>query len=89
MITENGLHYRIRHERMVDVDGAVLDKGGRTIAQIVADVNHKPEDGDETVLAVGVALCRPDELFSKRLGRTIAMGRARVELLGRPGKPTV
>lgn len=31
---------------------------------------------DDSVVSIGVAYCRPGDQFSKRLGRTIALGRA-------------
>lgn len=46
---------------------APLPKGGTTEIRILR--------GDEE-LAVGVAMCRYDENFNHRLGRTIAFGRA-------------
>lgn len=33
-------------------------------------------DPDGNIAAKGVAMCRPEDQFSKRLGRTIALGRA-------------
>lgn len=55
---------QIREQNLVP-----LSKGGMTAVQIV-------DTETEEVLAEGEALCRETEDFNKRLGRTIAYGRA-------------
>ena len=90
MFTKDGICYRVRHERpstlsfpgrLVHQQGwgpgrgpFVFPKGGRTVVEILT----KDTDVDDVplVLAVGVAVCRPDETYNRRLGRTIALGRA-------------
>lgn len=88
---QDGFKYRITHERALDGLGEVSEFGGVTRAEIMADVDHDPANGDEAVLAVGEAVCSTRDRFDRRRGRQIAMGRARVALLGRPrkGTPTV
>lgn len=75
MVTEDGIRYRIRHERRTDRTGQVLQKGGRTVCEILAETEID-EDGGPRVLVAASARCRKDEPFDKRLGRTIALGRA-------------
>lgn len=60
---------KIIHAKKMDGPMEVFDpKGGETIA-IVYDT-----EGKEVIAAC--AICSPNETFNKRLGRTIALGRA-------------
>lgn len=45
-----------------------IREGHSTLARVL--------DGDGKTAAEGIAMCRPGDQFSKRLGRTIALGRA-------------
>lgn len=88
MIREQGFKYRITHERALDGLGEVSDFGGRTVVEIMADVDQDPANGEEAVLAVGEAVCSRHDRFDRKRGRIIAMGRAKVALFGRPGRGT-
>ena len=57
--------YSIRREGLVP-----LTKGGKTVVQILDRYDQ------EYVVAEGFAWCRPDENYNRRLGLTIALGRA-------------
>ena len=69
----DGCKVRYKHERVVNWAGGrrtddISPKGGRTIARIL--------DAEGTELALGEAVCRPDEQFNKKIGRMVALGRA-------------
>jgi hypothetical protein len=59
-----------------DVDVVIDPRGGMTIARL------RWPNGK--VAAVGVALCRFDENYSKKVGRPIALGRALCAYYGEP-----
>lgn len=100
MIEQDGLWYRITHERPVDPDtGKRLVKGGKTVAQIIDATQFDPEHPDAApVLATGESVCSEKDNFNRFLGRLIAMNRARfaydggrdaVRLAKSGGTPTV
>jgi hypothetical protein len=62
-----GLHVRYQHVR-VFVNEKITPRGGYTIAYI--------EDADHNMIVKGVAKCRYDEQFNKRIGRDVSRGRA-------------
>ena len=80
----DGYLVRIYHIRVAELSGGatymntkgVLDrmglkpspKGGFTVADVLNAAGE--------IVAVGKAFCRPDEAYNKKLGRTIAAGRA-------------
>lgn len=76
MITEDGTRYRVRHERRyafgitrsAAMNPPPLAKGGRTVVQII--------DESGAVVVEAEARCRSNENYNRRLGRTIALGRA-------------
>lgn len=77
----DGYRVRYKHIRLyarggifVGIDDmySLEPKGGETIATVV-DLH-----GD--TIGVGYSRCRPDENYNKRLGRTIALGRALQDL---------
>lgn len=77
MKLEDGTVIRVRHERISgpsEKPGKVVlfAKGGRTVVEILG------EDG--TPVVSGVAVCSPLDNYNRRLGRTIALGRAQKEL---------
>lgn len=75
MKTEDGIRYSLRHHRRVDrKHGHAVEKGGWTIAEILADEDG--EDGQPVVLATGIARCNSKERFDRKLGHEIALGRA-------------
>jgi len=82
MITPDGIRYRVTHKRRWKIDphaGQVwppLAKGGLTLVEILGE--------NDVVVAAGIATCRPDENYNRRLGRTIALGRALKHLGGPP-----
>jgi len=49
-------------------------KGGKTVVTLAV------EDGDETLVVTGIALCNIKDNFSKSTGLSIALGRALKEL---------
>jgi hypothetical protein len=59
------MHIFYRHEREKDEKGNVSNYGGKTIAYTVID--------DETIS--GVADCSDKDIYSKKLGRIMALGR--------------
>ena len=58
----------------MDSYSSLSPRGGRTVAQIIRPAEH-PDEGPE-ILAEGQAVCNLSDNFCKRLGRTIALGRA-------------
>lgn len=73
-IKYNGKEYplRYRHDRDIGDDGYPKPKGGKTMAYIVTRWN---DDGSIGELIGGDAECSKNDVFSKKLGRTIARGR--------------
>lgn len=69
-----GYSVRYRHHRVaVDNDLRLLGpKGGETEARVYGP--------DDSLVAIGVAVCHPSDNFSRRLGRSIALGRALKQL---------
>lgn len=75
-IPNRPIFFHFRLQARADVLGGQLveTKGGLTICVVPNDPEgNKPED--EGVL--GIAICSPVDSFSKKLGRHIALGRAR------------
>ncbi len=62
-----GFKVRVMHQRKVDQWGLVKPRGGQTTVELVTP--------DGTVL-VGKAKCSKKDGFNKRLGVSIALGRA-------------
>lgn len=59
----------VPHTKLDEEEKVIVDpKGGKTIARII--------DSEGNLISEGYAICRPDEQFNRRLGRTIALGRA-------------
>lgn len=77
----DGYTVKYVHSRNVEPDPeagglpVLLPTGGQTVAKVLNP------DGEQ--VAEGEATCRPDENFSKPLGRTIALGRALALMEGR------
>ncbi len=67
-LRSRGFKVEVRHIRHLESDGEVSLFGGETDVVI-----YNQED---RVLATGRAACRPDERFDRKLGLTIAIGRA-------------
>lgn len=67
----NELGYRVRvHHRRNRISEDQIDLyGGSTLVLI-----HRRDD--DSLLAAGAAICRPNERFDRHLGLTIAIGRA-------------
>lgn len=71
---KSGVRYRVIHERAYgpkqNEQGDYLrsEKGGRTVVEILGEYDQ--------VLATGESVARPDENYNRKLGRTIAFGRA-------------
>jgi hypothetical protein len=70
-LREDGFQVRVQHTRQELLDGD-SPYGGKTEVAIYAKDDAECLDP----VATGEALCRPDERFDRRLGFTIAMGRA-------------
>lgn len=73
MKLNDGRLARVRHERVTYIDGTVMPHGGVTVVEIYLTAEDMKI---EKWISQGVAFCRPDENYNKRLGRTIALGRA-------------
>jgi len=80
----DGVEVRVSHLRLTDAGyntkkqakehGYTISTcGGMTVARLL-------DPATEEIRAVGIAICRADENYNKRLGRTIAIGRAIKEL---------
>lgn len=71
----NGYHVEYTHVRppLYDHDNCYAPRGGKTFAYLY-------RDSDDALVAVGEARCSPLDNYNKRLGRTIALGRALAEL---------
>ena len=63
---------RYRHNREIGDDGYPKPHGGSTVAYIVLEWN---ENGSIAKMLSGTAECSKNDVFSKKLGRTIAKGR--------------
>jgi hypothetical protein len=63
---------KYRHERDIDEDGNPEQRGGKTVAYIVLAWK---EDGSILDMMLAEAECSKHDIFSKKLGRTIARGR--------------
>lgn len=86
METAEGIRYRVRHERIrrrehglatADWSYPAEPKGGTTVVEIVSPkLDDDGEVVEVVVIAVGKANCSPRDNYNRRLGRTIALGRA-------------
>jgi hypothetical protein len=78
-----GYDVAIRHHRFYDDDShgyVISPKGGSTVVYI----GHKGTDEKEgEIVITGEAVCSEEDNYNKRLGVTIALGRARHKLYGR------
>lgn len=66
-LRRSGNKVRVLHTRNTTPDGTISCKGGHTVVQITT------KDGRELS---GMAKCRDDERFDRKLGLQIALGRA-------------
>lgn len=78
-----GIRYRVEHFRPI-VGWRIIDgKPSRpTFAQMGGWTTVEILDENDEPVAVGKAVCRPDEVFNRWLGREVALGRAQAELSG-------
>ena len=67
----DGWEYKEKRPYSIRRQGLVPNtKGGKTVVQILDRYDQ------EYIVAEGFAWCRPDENYNRRLGLTIALGRA-------------
>lgn len=68
----DGFRYLVFHERnMADDEVTVLPLGGRTRVELL-----DPDYPDTEAIAIGEAVCHPRDNYNRKLGVTIALGRA-------------
>ena len=68
---------KYRHERLIDEYGNPAHRGGKTVAFIVTKYN---DDRTPKTMIEGEAVCGKKDVFSKKMGRTIAKGRLLKEI---------
>lgn len=82
MKTGDGIRFFVKHDRDYVPEGdprgtGSPDRGGMRLSMFGGRTTVVIVDEETgSLLGHGVAVCRPDERFNRRLGRTIAWGRA-------------
>ena len=64
------------HYRNHNTDGSIASNGGMTVAIMV-------DPDDRQTALVGISRCKDNEVFNKKIGRDVALGRMRAWSEGR------
>ena len=68
-------------ERMRDENGTILPNGGKTTARIsIVEMVIGTREYEETIVEQAEAVCSLKDTYSKRIGRTITLGRLKKKL---------
>jgi hypothetical protein len=68
LVVPDGYTVKYYHSRFIGLDGHPSPKGGGTTAHII--------DSNGDVVSIGKSICSKKDAFNRKMGRTIALGRA-------------